>query len=330
MPYAKGHSMLKGWSLIFYGTTLPIDKHDPISVRLEPNSSLNQNKYPVIVLSKQGTGSNSKSNRKQQTMPPYVIVPPTQTTLLPPTQTSRKNGKNKKNQRTTTSIPSVSTLYRVGYVNISPPDQSKKMSLNSYLASLKATTAKALLNNVDTTGDKYAYDKLPIKQPKQVKDYGTPSSSSSSTQTATTTKSTTTSAAASASNTAWLNIDYWTMATSNPNIPELFQRYEKIQEVYPEFHPYIGGKNAPTRSPPFSSSFFSGGGAGGGLIVGGGGSSNGKPSRENAKSQFFADHQQYVPSSASIAATSKKSAAASLSQHNPNSRILTAQSNGKG
>lgn len=28
--------------------------------------------------------------------------------------------------------------------------------------------------------------------------------------------------------------------TSNPNIPKLFQRYEKIQEFYPEFHPYVG------------------------------------------------------------------------------------------
>lgn len=41
--------------------------------------------------------------------------------------------------------------------------------------------------------------------------------------------------------------------TSNPNIPKLFQQYEKIQEFYPEFHPYVGSAaKSPTRLPSSS------------------------------------------------------------------------------
>lgn len=301
-----GHALLKGWSLIFYGTTLPIDKDDPISIRLVPNSSLNQNNYPVIMISKpsNNNANGGKNNRKQQqqqklqSLPPFVLHPP-------PRKNSNKTPKNStgkypKNQRSTTPRPfSMSTINM-----FAPLDKTQKYGLSALEASLKQNTTRPKLmlgnnnnNNVDTTGDKYMYDKLPIKAPKQVKQENAPDGGYTPSVTTSTT------------GTVILNMDYWTMPTSNPNIPKLFQKYEKIQEVYPEFHPYVGPKN-PTRSPYLASVPIS---------------SHGKPSRENAKSLSFADLQQYS------GAASKKSASLPFSQQmsNPNSRFLTAQSNGK-
>lgn len=54
--------------------------------------------------------------------------------------------------------------------------------------------------------------------------------------------------------------------TSNSNIPKLFQKYEKIQQIYPEFHPYV------VQQPKQSSS------------------NGGKPSRDGSRNQFFSTH----------------------------------------
>lgn len=293
MPYKPihiiGHAVLKGWSLIFYGTTIPIDKHDPVSVRLVPNSSLSINKYPVIMLQKPSNGGkNHRKQQKMQTIAPFAIVSP------------RKNGKNSKNntgrffknQRTTTIRPSYQMSTSLFYI----PEKSRKLDLNGYLTSLKQTTVrpKSHNNNVDTTGDKYIYDKLPIKAPKQVKQENAPPA-----QTTMVTNVTTTTGS------PIVDIDQWTIPSANSKISKLFQKYEKIQEIYPELYPYVGPKN-PTRTPylsaaPVSSSIMQSS------------ASNGKPSRVNSKSLSFTS-----------------SLTLSQQMRNPNYRQLTAQSNGKG
>lgn len=252
--------MLKGWSLIFYGTTTPIDKNDPVSVQIVPLQPNSMNNYPIIVLSKpNGKGNRKQHQQKGVSTPPFVLVSP------------RKNQKNSKNnsgknwKRTTTVKPMQVNQSTTPYYYI---DRSRKYET---FWKVPATTPKPLLqtnNNVYQKGEKFVYDKIPIKAPKQVKEN-----------------------AFTTSDNNFDRNEKNPLPTSNPNIPKLFQKYEKVQEIYPEFHPYDGPKY-PTRGP------FA-------LSING----NGKPSRENSKSFFFGDTQQYPASTAQ-----KKSSMAMTSQ----------------
>lgn len=272
---------------------MPIDKNDPVSVRLVPNSSANANQYPIIVIQKPGAKGNRK-HQQQQTMQqkfPGVSLPPftlggSGSVRKQPKPAKNATGKAGKNSRTTTSRPFLlSTL--------NGRENHRKYDLSGYLESLRQTTARptklVFVNNVDT------FDKVPAnKAPKQVKqEYAPISISNPSTP---------------VPDAHWVDPN-----ASNPNIPKLFQLYEKIQEVYPEFHPYVGPVRSSTR-PPYSAASYSGSSA---LAT----SSHGKPSRENSKSLFFTDNNQ-------LAGTS---ILASLTQQirNSSSRIL-AKSSGKG
>lgn len=242
---------------------------------------------PIIVIQKPG----AKANRKHQPQQPKfqsVSSPPF--TLggggarKTPKPGKNSTGKSGKNSRTTTARPFLlSTLN--GY------EKSRKYDLSGYLESLRMTTPRptklVFANNLDT------FDKIPAnKAPKQVKQEYAPISNHPSTL---------------APDALWVDPN-----ASNPNIPKLFQRYEKIQEVYPEFHPYVGPVKSSTRTP-YGAASYSGSSA---LST-----SHGKPSRENSKSLFFTDNNQ-------LAGTS---ILASLTQQirNSSSRIL-AKSSGKG
>lgn len=260
--------MLKGWSLIFYGTATPIDKNDPVSIQIVPPQQHSMNNYPIIVLSKPNGGKGNRKQHQQKgvSTPPFVLVSP------------RKNQKNSKNnsgknwKRTTTIKPMQVNQSTTPYYYV---DRSRKFET---FWKVPATTPKPLQqinNNVYQKGDKFVYDKIPIKAPKQVKENAFTTSD-------------------------FDRSVFLPSPTSNPNIPKLFQKYEKVQEIYPEFHPYDGPK-FPTRGP------FA-------LSING----NGKPSRENSKSFFFGDTQQYSASTAQ-----KKSSLALTSQQlrTSNSRI---------
>lgn len=272
------NALLKGWSLIFYGTATPIDKNDPVSVQVVPSQQHSMNNYPIIVLSKPNGGKGNRKQHQQKgvSTAPFVLVSP------------RKNQKNQKNnsgknwKRTTTVKPIQTNQSTTPYYYV---DRNRKLET---FWKVPATTPKPLQigNNVYQKGDKFVYDKLPIKAPKQVKE--------------------------NAFTTADFdrNEKIHPPPTSNPNIPKLFQKYEKVQEIYPEFHPYDGPKYQSVTRGPFAVSI----------------NGNGKPSRENSKSFFFGDTQQYPASTAQ-----KKSSLALTSQQlrTSNARIPN-QSNVKG
>lgn len=273
--------MIKGWTLIFYGTTQPIDKNDPISVAVEPPTSVANSS--VTVLTKQAGGKGGRKQQKQQQKPSGASnsssVPSAPRKGGKPNQKNQsgKNGKQKQQQTTSSRPPT--TLYfnkdrkyefANGVISVNKPSPGQTTT---------ARPPKVAGNSNAVKDDKLTYVKTPIKAPKQVKqsDGDAPNRLAA-----------TATAAINDPNAHVEFIDSFQF-TSNPNIPKLFQQYEKIQEFYPEFHPYVGANGrASTRFP-------SSNGSGGG----------GKPSRANQ--QF----QSQFPSSLSIASNGFSSSAAS-------------------
>lgn len=264
--------------MIFYGTAAPIDKNDPVSVQIVPFQQHAMNNYPIIVLSKANGGKGNRKQHQQQkgvSTAPFVMVSPRKNQNKSKNNSGGKNGK-----RTTTARPMFANQSSTPYYYI---DRSRKMETFWRVPATTPRPQHQANNNVYQKGEKFVYDKIAIKAPKQVKE--------------------------NAFTTADNNLNKSEKnppPTSNPNIPKLFQKYEKVQEIYPEFHPYDGPKYA-TRSP------FA-------LSING----NGKPSRENSKSFFFGDTQQY-----SASAAQKKSSLTSQQMRTSNSRIPV-QSNVKG
>ena len=198
-----------------------------------------------------------KNNRKQQQSNPIVVTSSRK-------NNGKKNGNGKgkqNNQRTTTVRPNLTTLL---INNGGGNNKEKKPDYN-----VKSTTLRPKFtqhyqqqhqlqqqntNDLGNKNEKYQqslsfmYEKTAIKAPKQVKE--------------------------NAFTTAIIYVDAamnrpdrW--PTANPNIPKPFQKYEKIQQIYPEFHPYTGPKdNVASPLLPVS---------------------NGKPSREYSKSIFFSE-----------------------------------------
>lgn len=297
----SGHAALKGWSLIFYGSKQPIDKNDPVSVPLIPLNTLynitNANNQAASVTKSNNGG---KGNRKQQQQQQQKSSSQSNGSQ----QTGRKNGKNQsgnKNwkQRVTSPRP-LTTL-------LSGRDRNKFDPLNGISFTSKTTTTtvrpiKLSNNNVDNKNvEKTVYIKSPAKAPKQVKEIVAAGSINKKVDSSNGSAVAVASAAASATKNspnvpvikssvpkittaspfdAHVEIVASFQYTSNPNIPKLFQRYEKIQEFYPEFHPYV--------LPKASSS--------------GGGGSAGKPSRDGSKHKDFSFTSNHQSSSASVSA----------------------------
>lgn len=246
--------MLKGWSLIFYGTTQPIVKNDPISVALPSvtnyPSNVSQSKTPG------GKGNRKQQQQQQQKVAPFIILtPPRKGGKTNSKNTSGKNGKQKQQQtQTTTTRAPATTLYFNngrkyefinGVMSVNRPNGGNGANVSGQSSTIVATqTLKVLNNNVDSTkGDKLPYAKVPIKAPKQVK--------------AAVKNGETAAEIGNVAGTTELPLDVEFVDsfqfTSNPNIPKLFQQYEKIQEFYPEFHPYVGvAAKSPTRLPSSS------------------------------------------------------------------------------
>lgn len=238
-----GHAALKGWSLVFYGTKQAVDKNDVVSVPLLPLNTLSTSTNQPIINTTKSTIA--KGNRKQpqktnQTNPPNGR------------KNSKINGKNesRKNwkQRLTTVRPYTTGRDRK-YDNI-----NGYAFMNKTLTSTITTTMRPIKlpsNNVDPKNtDKLVYVKAPIKAPKQIKEIAAGSNKPNTTivpilhapfvhETKKLNDSTPFHPTTISSFDAKVDIIDGIPYTSNPNFPKFFQRYEKIQEIYPEFHPYV-------------------------------------------------------------------------------------------
>lgn len=200
-----GHSTLKDWSLIFYGTTAPIDRNDPVSYRTTPT----QSSLSSISVSSINNYSNLnkptiKHNRKQQQQQQSVISP---FGIVTPKKNSKKNnyGKNK-NNRTTTVRPSISTVF-IGKQKLTTlrPKQPQQ-------------------NNFGNRGDKYHTsnnnfnEKIGIKAPKQIKE--------------------------NLLTTQMTHVELIDdLASTNMRKAKLLQQYQKIQQIFPELQPVLTSSN---------------------------------------------------------------------------------------
>lgn len=229
-------------------------KNDPISVPLPSVTNYPSNVSPSKLPG--GKGNRKQQQQQQQKVAPFIILtPPRKGGKANQKNTSGKSAKQKQQQTTTRAPPT--TLYFNngrkyefinGVMSVNRPANGAAGggggsggSVGGAQSSTIATqTLKVLNNNVDAAKiDKLAYAKVPIKAPKQVK------------------AAVKNGDAIGAIATTVLPLDVELVDsfqfTSNPNIPKLFQQYEKIQEFYPEFHPYVGSvAKSPTRLPSSS------------------------------------------------------------------------------
>lgn len=314
----SGHAMLKGWSLIFYGTTQSIDKNDPVSVPVIPPAPIVNN--PVTILSKSSMAKGNRKQQKQQQQQQQqksnnnnTHASGNNSSMSNSNQqtTSRKNGKGnqkhmpgkgnkQKQQQQTSSVRPPTTLYFNkdrkyefinGVISVNKPSSSQTTTVKPLKAS----------NNGQKNNGKTAYPKTPIKAPKQVKNNDEENQQHNENGNASDVRSKVSSTNASSSttitfdSTADVEIVDNIQFSSNPNIPKLFQQYEKIQEFYPEFHPYVGVNGYTGKMSTASN-------------ASGGSSGNGKPSRAN---QPF---QSQFPSSLSIASSGFPSSSSQTSK----------------
>lgn len=264
-------SLIRSWTLVLYGTVITPQKSDEprqsssLTSLLYNSSSYTHNTFYRPNNNNYGT-TNPYSNRSQSSQQ--------KSTTLSAQVAARKNGKQKnngkgnKNQRTSTMTPK--SLYTTVKPNQQggsgkplkqrpKPSQSSSSSWNrvTSIINLRTTTKmpniksqlnfgggiKSSSNNnvLHSPKDKLEvatsnfFEKSSGKAPKQVKEgsYSTPSIHDS-------------------------------VPTRSPSMSRMFERYEKIEQIYPELKPYKDNNN-PT--------YFTVNGNG-----------NGKPSRENSKS----------------------------------------------
>lgn len=253
--------MIRGWTLVLYGTvTSPQRDDEPRQSSSSPvllyNNSYNYtfNNFYRSNLNNYGT-TNSYVNRKQQVLQ--------KSTTVPAQPATRKNGKqknngkgNKNNQRTSTTPRPIYTTVMLNQFSVggklakNKSKMSQSTNINRQTSTARPRTTSKVVpvknqlefdvggknnnNLLSSRTDKLqpansnVYEKSPGKAPKQVKEssFTTPS------------------------------------ATLSP-MSKMFERYEKIEQIYPELRPYKDNNN-PT--------YFT---------VNNG---NGKPSRENSKS----------------------------------------------
>lgn len=308
--------MIRGWTLVLYGTAIPPHEDDepliyrqPVPPPTQPPVFYNNYYRPVpnTHVNYNSMVNNPNPNRKpvgqstnQNQQQKATTVMTSSTTTQQQQQQQRKNGKQKNgkgnknnNQRTTstTSRPNYSTVLWNQFQSNSQPQQSTPQQQPNNKNKLKNQNANANnrkyesdgtmtstgFNRITTTmrprptsklpftknnqnlnannnNNNYlsntngkfqqsysnVYEKSPGKAPKQVKE--------------------------NAFTTA--DIDFITKPTQNPSISKMFGKYEKIQQIYPEFQPYKETQNIAAYSQQSAFSV----------------STNGKPSRENPKS----------------------------------------------
>ncbi|CRL05005.1 CLUMA_CG018231, isoform A [Clunio marinus] len=241
-------ALIRGWTLVLYGTVISPQKNDePRQSSSMPGLIYNSNTFYRPNTNNYGT-TNPYINRNQQTLQ--------KSTTVPAQSPARKNGKqknnrkgNKNNQRTTTTPKPIYTTVMLNQFSVGAKSTKNKSKISQSVSSTNygrptstirpRTTARITPVKFDYSGGKNnlfsshadklqpansnIFEKSPGKAPKQVKET-IPSS------------------------------------TLSP-MSKMFERYEKIEQIYPELKPYKDN-NSPT--------YFT--------------VTNGKPSRENSKS----------------------------------------------
>lgn len=243
--------MLREWSLILYGTTNAISQNDPISPRVVMSTPISNTSKNNVSL------STTTPNFHQHYSAQYPRIPPSKLKKPPPYQQVSAtygviygtNSKNKpKNQKNNKEKDNkTQQLSRNNYYRITSINKS------GVVTSLPTTARPKKINSKK--------EKNGLKNPKQIKDnHRDPITTSSTTPSS--------------------------PSTGNHRI-RLFEKYEKIQQIFPEFEPYTTSTKQSQKFIATSSSVNSG------LpkeefeileIVNSGldGNDNRKPSRENS------------------------------------------------
>lgn len=257
-------ALIRGWTLVLYGSVISPQKDDePRQSSSSPNHSYNNNNnnYSLNTLFRPNAnnyGTTSLYNNRNQQK---------STTTVPAQAGARKNGKqkngkgNKNNQRTsTTARPIYTTVmlnqFSIGSKSTKNKSKANQNTSNASVARLTTTTRPRTttsrmpnmknhlgfgknndllslkLDKVEPANSNL-YEKSPGKAPKQVKEgsYTTPP-------------------------------PHDTRPSPNLSMSQMFERYEKIEQIFPELKPYKDNNPA----------YFT--------VTNG----NGKPSRENSKS----------------------------------------------
>lgn len=146
--------MLKGWSLIFYGTTQPIMKNDPISVPLPSVTNYPSNVSPSKSPGGKGSRKQQQQQQQQKVAPFIILTPPRKGGKAGQKNASGKNGKQKQ-QQTTTRAPATTLYFNNGrkyeFINgvmsVNRPANAGGGAAQS--STIATQTLKVLNNNVD-------------------------------------------------------------------------------------------------------------------------------------------------------------------------------------
>lgn len=255
-------ALIRGWTLVLYGTVTSPQKVDaPRQSSSSPSLLYNNNNYSLNTFYRPNVNNYGTTNL-------YINRSQQKSTTVPAQPTARKNGKqksngkgNKSSQRTSTTPKPVYTTVVFSTGGKSAKNKSKiiqnasSSSYNRITSTVRPRTSTTRISNskshlnfasgsknnnnlLSSSKDKLEaansniLEKSPGKAPKQVKET-TPSI-------------------------------HETVPTRSPSMSRMFERYEKIEQIYPELKPYKDNNN-PT--------YFT--------VTNGNG--NGKPSRENSK-----------------------------------------------
>lgn len=267
-------SLIRGWTLVLYGTVITPQKDDePRQSSSLPSLFYNYNNYSLNSFYRPNVNNygttNLYINRSQSSQQ--------KSTTLPAQAAARKNGKqknngkgNKNNQRTSTTTPK--SIYST--VTLNQFNASGKLVKNKSKASQSASSSS--WNRVTSTLRPRTTTKL--SNARSQLNFGSGSKSSNSNNLLPSQKDKSEAVNSNffekssgkapkqvkeASYTTPLIHD--SAPTRSPSMTKMFERYEKIEQIYPELKPYKDNNN-PT--------YFT--------VTNGNG--NGKPSRENSKS----------------------------------------------
>ena len=250
-------ALIRVWTLVLYGTVITPQKDDvPRQSSSSPSLLYNNNNYSLNTLYRPNVNNYGTTNL-------YINRNQQKSTTVPAQTTARKNGKqksngkgNKNNQRTsTTSRPIYTTVmlnqYSTGGKSVKNKSKiiqnTSTVSFNRVTSTIRPLTTARMPNSKSYlnfgSGSKNNNNLLPLPKDKL-----------------------------EAANSNILEKSpgkapsiHETLSTRSPSMSRMFERYEKIEQIYPKLTPYKDNNN-PT--------YFT--------VTNGNG--NGKPSRENSKS----------------------------------------------
>lgn len=207
--------------MVIYGTSTPAQRDDPMPMVTKlsqvPASQTGQPTTPkntILLMNTKGPKSGSGGGKK---VPPMGFTP-AYTIIAPPSPANRKNknkSKNKSLQKGTTIRPlfaAVNSSKKLDYDSFVlaytvTSNNNRNMAGNGMMTTMKPMNSlnQATAGNWGKQSLSAIPQKTAIKAPKQVKENGGATA---------------------------------TGQTVMSRLPNLFEQYDKIQHIYPEFHPY--------------------------------------------------------------------------------------------